>query len=125
MLYHCPVSLGELIDKITILEIKKSKVLCPQKLTNIQLELDKLRTLISWELQEYRGLYCQLCDINLELWEIEDSIRDCESKQIFDQEFVKFARSVYYKNDERAKIKRQINITSGSILIEEKQYAQY
>lgn len=125
MLYSCPVSLGEIIDKITILEIKVNKIKSTEQSKNVHAELTKLKRLVSAELLEYKDLYQQLSTINLELWHIEDSIRDCESNQCFGDSFVKLARSVYFKNDERGRIKRQINVISGSTLIEEKQYSQY
>jgi len=125
MLYECPVSLGEIIDKITILEIKAAKIMSAEQNKNVHAELSKLKSLVSAELLEYRDLYQQLANINLVLWDIEDSIRKCELDQCFDESFVRLARSVYYNNDERAKIKRMINEISGSILIEEKQYSQY
>ena len=125
MLYECPVSLGEIIDKITILEIKAVEIKSTEQAKNVHAELSKLKCLVSAELLEYRDLYQQLSTINLELWHIEDLIRDCESNQCFDDSFVRLARSVYFKNDERGRIKRQINAISGSTLIEEKQYSQY
>lgn len=123
-----PVPPAELVDKVTILEIKSERITDPQKLQNVRLELDTLRqawkasplakTDVSAQLRELKA-------INEQLWEIEDRIRIKESTGTFDGEFVELARSVYLTNDERARVKRQINELLGSKLIEEKSYASH
>ena len=122
------ISPGELIDKITILEIKMERIKDDTKLKNIQKEwesLNKSRTneiLISVQLDE---LTTELKEINETLWVIEDDIRKCERHQDFGDAFITLARSVYFKNDDRAKVKRKINELLGSRLIEEKSYSDY
>jgi hypothetical protein len=123
-----PVSWGEVIDKITILEIKSRRLADEAKLTNVRRELDLLRTVRD---REFRGhtrlaeLASALEHINERLWIIEDDIRDCERKKDFGSHFVELARSVYVSNDERAALKREINELLGSALTEEKSYATY
>ena len=122
---HVPISIGELIDKITILEIKKDK-LKNLKLKNILNELSFLRAV----LEKNRILipdeiFLQLKSINLTLWEIEDKIRVKEKNKEFDNEFIKLARSVYLNNDRRSETKREINIMFNSEIIEEKSYEKY
>jgi hypothetical protein len=122
------ISAGELIDKITILEIKKKKISDKQKLINIQNELSELRNIekkYDLEKFELKDLINNLYLSNLKLWEIEDKIRLKEKAKEFDQDFIDLARSVYFKNDLRAKIKKDINIKSNSNLIEEKSYQEY
>ena len=123
MLVHTPVSVGELADKITILQIKKERITDPAKLRNIQYEFDVLQSV--WN---ERGLREQvnmadLYYVNETLWDIEDKIRIKESKQEFDGEFISLARAVYKTNDKRAQLKKQINEQVGSTLVEEKSYA--
>lgn len=123
-----PVAAGELVDKITILEIKSERMVDPQKLRNVRLELETLRQAwaesplakadVSEQLQKLKA-------INEKLWEIEDRIRFKESTGSFDGEFIELARSVYLTNDERARVKREINQLLGSKLIEEKSYASH
>ena len=120
------VSIGELIDKLTILSIKLEKFKDSEKRKNVQKEysvLDKeLQEIgISEETEEFKSLK----SINLKLWDIEDEIRVKESKQEFDKEFIQLSRCVYYTNDERAAIKRQINLKYNSDLVEEKEYIKY
>ncbi len=122
------ISLGEIIDKITILEIKSERISNSGKLVNIGKELDNLRK--EWAVSEYSDIditneYDALKRINESLWEIEDKIRDKEAAECFDQEFTQLARSVYTTNDERAAIKKEINLKLGSELIEEKSYSDY
>jgi hypothetical protein len=123
-----PVSWGEVIDKITILEIKARRLGDETKLANVRRELDLLRTVRD---REFRGndrlaeLAAALEHINERLWIIEDDIRDCERRKDFGPHFVELARSVYVSNDERAALKRQINELVGSALTEEKSYAAY
>jgi hypothetical protein len=123
-----PVSVGELIDKITILEIKADRIKDPAKLANVTRELELLRK--TWSespLSEHdvSGLRAELKQVNEALWEIEDFIRVKESEQSFDEQFVEFARAVYVNNDRRAGLKRALNELTGSSLIEEKDYPVY
>jgi hypothetical protein len=126
MIVDIPISIGELVDKITILQIKQEKIIDQNKLKNIQLELQLLSNKLS--LLEIPHLFEQmssLYSVNKELWNIEDDIRKKEKIKQFDNEFVELARSVYYKNDKRAALKKEINILVGSTLVEEKQYDEY
>ena len=120
-----PVSLGELIDKITILEIKKIHM-NGIKLKNIDKELKLLKNIIQDKNLEIDiDLINNLKEVNKNLWEIEDNIRLKESNQEFDKEFIELARSVYKENDKRASIKKEINQKYNSELIEEKSYKNY
>ena len=123
-----PISVGELIDKITILKIKQKKASDKQKLANINRELDELET--TWGKEkapelDISDLFEQLTQVNEALWDIEDDIRAKEAVNAFDQEFIELARSVYKQNDHRAALKKEINVRSGSILVEEKLYQKY
>jgi hypothetical protein len=123
-----PISPGELLDKITILRIKSRRMTDPQKLANVRVELEALEE--TWKASAYAGIDITkdvdaLLAVNERLWTIEDDIRDKERDQAFDEEFVRLARAVYIENDERAAIKRRLNVRLGSSLIEEKSYAQY
>jgi hypothetical protein len=122
---HIPVSVGELVDKVTILNIKRLLISDPDKLDNIQQELQLLQHILSGLTlsQQIRDLQCQLQLVNMELWLIEDYKRSCERDQNFDHAFVNSARQVYLKNDVRASIKRQINHLTGSDIVEEKSYS--
>ncbi len=118
-----PVSLGELIDKITILEIKKEHIKENKKLKNINKELEYLnKILLDSNLNIDSHLTNELKTVNNILWKIEDEIRIKENKKEFDYEFIKLARAVYKENDKRASIKKEINYTYHSELIEEKYY---
>ncbi len=122
------VSYGELIDKITILEIKMEKITDPNKLRNVKNELESLMNtfyIYVEETKEIQKLKDDLKLVNTQLWNIEDTIRVKEAAQEFDDEFIKLARSVYFTNDKRCAIKRKINMICGSRLIEEKQYVEY
>jgi len=120
------VSLGEVIDKLTILEIKKEKITDPVKLDNINKELKSIYNKIdSSTLETLRKEYMELKKINERLWSIEDILRIKESKQEFDTEFLLYTRLVYITNDKRAYVKYTINKKSNSNLCEEKDYAQY
>ncbi|AAZ58444.1 conserved hypothetical protein [Prochlorococcus marinus str. NATL2A] len=120
-----PVSLGELIDKITILEIKQIHM-TGKKLKNIDKELKLLRKIVQdVNLEIEIDLINNLKEINNNLWEIEDNIRIKESNQEFDKEFIQLARSVYKENDKRASIKKEINQKYNSDLVEEKSYNNY
>jgi len=127
-LISVPVSHGELIDKITILEIKAAHMRDAGKLANVRAELDLLNT--NWSANAASKIdivteRAQLKTVNEALWDIEDRIRLKEKAQAFDAEFVELARSVYFRNDERAAIKRAINVKLGSQLVEEKSYQDY
>ena len=119
-----PISLGELYDKISILEIKKSRIIDKDKLANINKELDLL-TKIAKQFPFDINLFIQLKKVNEDLWKVEDQLRIKEKLGDFDDAFISLARSVYYHNDERAVIKRQINEKYGSIIVEEKSYEKY
>ena len=122
------ISVGEFFDKITILEIKKKKIIDIEKLKNINYELGELRKIEEkCNLQKFAldELIENLHNVNLELWTIEDEIRILEKSKLFDSEFINLARSVYIKNDLRARLKKEINIKSKSNLIEEKSYEEY
>jgi hypothetical protein len=119
---------GELIDKITILEIKSERITDAGKLKNVRVELQVLeaaRDAAMAASTQLTGLTAQLKQVNEALWDIEDSIRDCERGQDFGSKFIELARSVYHSNDRRAALKREINELLGSKLIEEKSYAAY
>ena len=123
-----PVSPGELLDKITILRIKSQRMADPNKLANVRLELDALEA--TWKSSAYASIDVDgevraLQAVNERLWTIEDAIRDQERAQVFDAEFVRLARSVYIENDDRAAIKRRLNLKLGSSLVEEKSYSNY
>jgi len=123
-----PISVGELIDKISILKIKEKKITNKNKQKNIIKELNFLEKIYKSNIKKNKKLdhyEKQLIKINQILWEIEDKIRNCESKRDFKETFVKLARSVYINNDKRSKIKREINTITGSNLIEEKSYKSY
>ena len=124
-----PISTGELLDKLSILEIKKDKVKDLTKLKNIKHEYDLLNNL-SLSLKEkdeknFNSLYGEILNVNKKLWDIEDRIRILEAEQRFDEEFISVARSVYFINDDRFDIKKKINETFGSDVAEEKEYIEY
>ena len=122
------LSVGELIDKISILELKQKHIKNNEQLKNIVKELNILKPLLKenrLESLEVNELYLKLYKVNSQLWEIEDKIREKEKEKNFDKEFVRLARSVYFTNDKRAQIKKEINIVSGSQLVEEKSYSNY
>ncbi|HEX2970020.1 MAG TPA: DUF6165 family protein [Bacteroidales bacterium] len=119
------VSNGEIIDKLTIIQIKLERIKDERKLMNLQKEFDVLSEAAKGILNVNDPLYTGLYHINCDLWDIEDRIRDLERKKDFGQEFVETARAVYFKNDKRSDIKREINIRTSSGLIEEKSYEKY
>jgi hypothetical protein len=121
------VSHGEIVDKLTILQIKKENITDPIKLDNIVKEYDYLLSVVENDLGilTLSPEYLELLSINKELWIIEDNIRDKERNKEFDDEFIKLARSVYYTNDVRAKIKKEINLKYSSGFVEEKSYQTY
>ena len=123
------VSNGELLDKLTILELKLTNISDVQKITNIQKEHNELNPLAGQLFDSYgeelKNLYKQLAEINSELWTIEDHIRECERNKDFGSDFVRLARAVYFTNDKRSQIKKSINILTGSGFVEEKSYEDY
>jgi len=123
-----PVSFGELLDKLAILQIKSERMTDADKLANVRKELSALEQ--TWMAHPAAGkdiveLRAQLKAVNERLWDIEDDIRRKEQAQAFDEEFVRLARSVYFENDDRARIKREINLALGSSYVEEKSYQDY
>ncbi len=123
---HIPVSWGELVDKVTILEIKVRRLASEAARANVRKELDLLATILADDIVEkVRVLKEKLTAVNERLWTIEDDIRVKESRGEFDAEFIALARAVYIENDERAAIKRAINVLLSSQLTEEKSYAPY
>ena len=128
MQLQVPVSVGEVLDKITILEIKLAHISDSAKRANVQNELDALLPLVAGDAfttNQMQGLVAQLKAVNEALWDIEDDIREKEAAKSFDAEFIKLARAVYVTNDKRAEIKKQINLATGSALVEEKSYESY
>ena len=123
-----PVSPGEVLDKITILEIKSERMADPEKLANVRIELKLLRE--SWAAavpgdEVTHALHTELKKINETLWEIEDDIRDKERAKQFDKEFTQLARAVYTTNDRRSELKKKLNQHLGSKIVEEKSYQAY
>ena len=127
MLINTPISLGELVDKISILMVKQKNIKNNDKLEQVNKELNYLQeTLDNYTSKdEIKVFLNSLIDINSKLWIIEDDIRDCERKKQFDQKFIDLARSVYFTNDKRANIKLDINNKFGSELVEVKSYEEY
>ncbi len=128
MALEVKVSVGELLDKITILEIKSERIPEADKLVNVRKELDLLRT--TWAASSLAATdvaaeIAALKAVNEEIWEIEDNIRRCEAAGDFGDEFVRLARGVYHSNDKRAAIKKELNLKCGSGLVEEKSYVDY
>lgn len=122
-----PVSIGELLDKLSILHIKKKKIKDLQKIEKVKVEYDFLYEIsVSFLLsKEYFNLYDDLININSNLWDIEDKLRILEKDKKFDNEFIELARAVYYTNDERFEIKNKINLLSNSEIQEQKSYENY
>ncbi|KOQ72279.1 DUF6165 family protein [Stenotrophomonas maltophilia] len=123
-----PVSFGELLDKISILQIKSERIGVEAKLANVRKELSALEK--TWmahpaAVKDVARLRADLKEVNEQLWDIEDDIRLKEKAQAFDQDFIDLARSVYLRNDERARIKKAINLALGSAYVEEKSYQDY
>lgn len=121
------VSHGEIVDKLTILQIKKENIIDPSKLDNIMKEYDYLLSVVENDLgiSTLSPEYLELLSVNKDLWVIEDDIRDKERQKEFDDNFIKLARAVYYTNDVRAKIKKEINLKYSSGFVEEKSYQPY
>jgi hypothetical protein len=122
------VSPGEVLDKITILEIKSERMTDPEKVANVGVELALLKE--TWndtirDTEEIQKLHAQLKKINEALWEIEDDIRDKERAKEFDKRFIELARAVYVTNDRRSEVKKRLNLHLGSEIIEEKSYKDY
>ncbi len=127
-LIHIPMSPGELLDKITILEIKSERIEDPAKVANVRTELDLLNS--TWAAavnndETVQRLHRELKSINEELWVIEDDIRDKERAKEFDEHFIELARAVYVTNDKRANAKKELNLYLGSTIVEEKSYQDY
>ncbi len=125
---HVPISPGELIDKLTILQIKSERMTDERKLTNVRLELKSLTD--TWSASDYAKInideeWKELKRINAALWDIEDQIRDEERAKRFGEKFIELARAVYFINDDRAAVKRKINDKLGSKIVEQKSYADY
>ena len=118
------VSIGEVVDKYTILVIKEQHITDPIKLANVVREREYLESVLG-DLNDFKGNVGRLIDTNQALWNIEDQIRIKESRKEFDAEFIDLARAVYVTNDVRAEIKREINLEQGSLFVEEKQYVEY
>ena len=127
MLINTPISLGELVDKISILMIKKKNISDSIKLQHVNKELEFLQKTLKKYISsdEINEFLLKLVNINSKLWDIEDDIRECERKKLFDQTFIDLARSVYFTNDERAQVKNDINKNFGSELVEVKSYEEY
>jgi transcriptional regulator of nitric oxide reductase len=125
---HVPVSPGEVLDKITILEIKSERMSDPEKVANVRVELKLLEETWAANIRDdemIRDLHAQLKQINEALWEIEDDIRDKERAKEFDERFIELARAVYFTNDRRSEVKKKLNLHLGSQIIEEKSYQDY
>jgi Family of unknown function (DUF6165) len=125
---HVPISPGELIDKITILQIKSERMTDAAKVANVRIELGLLEE--TWRASAHGKIdisteWTALKRINEKLWVVEDDIRDKERAKAFDQQFIELARAVYVINDERAAVKKQINAKLGSRIVEEKSYREY
>ena len=125
---HVPVSFGEVLDKITILEIKSERIADPAKVANVRRELEELSSVWDAAVPDQTAIRQsreQLKAVNEALWEIEDDIRDQEAAQDFGPRFIELARAVYVTNDRRAAIKKEINLALGSRFVEEKSYQDY
>jgi len=123
-----PVSPGEVLDKITILEIKSERMSDPEKVANVRVELALLQDTWTEFIRDdevIRGLHAQLKEVNEALWEIEDDIRDKERAKEFDERFIELARAVYVTNDRRSQVKKELNLHLGSEIVEEKSYQDY
>ena len=127
-----PVSVGEIFDKLSILQIKEKKISDPIKLSNVKIEIKELnKSIISLDIYDKSSqealdaLKTELYETNFKLWDIEDALRELESQKKFEQEFISLARQVYITNDKRAEIKKEINRLTGSDIVEEKHYSEY
>ena len=124
---HVPVSVGELIDKLSILHVKKTKITNEEKLEYVNKEFELLYNMSSGYLEkpEIESLYHQLVETNSKLWDIEDRLRVIETEKRFESEFIDYARKVYFTNDDRFKLKNKINNISNSEIREVKEYVKY
>ncbi|HZD28929.1 MAG TPA: DUF6165 family protein [Xanthobacteraceae bacterium] len=122
-----PISVGELMDKITILEIKSERIKNPSQLENIVHELEALRAVRLRDIERAMldKLSAELKRVNAKLWDVEDAIRDCEARCDFGEHFIELARAIYRLNDERSRLKKAINLASGSRIVEEKSYRSF
>jgi hypothetical protein len=124
-----PISVGELYDKISILEIKSERLTDPAKLGNVNYEMRLLNDIAKEseyaEQEKIKGLFLKLKEVNTNIWEAEDTIRDCERRGAFGEGFLDTARSIYRLNDARAAVKREISVLTSSAVIEEKSYSGY
>ena len=132
MMILAPVSVGEIFDKLSILQIKEKKISDPIKLSNVKIEIKELnKSIISLDIYDKSSqealdaLKTKLYETNFKLWDIEDALRELESQKKFEQEFISLARQVYITNDRRAEIKKEINRLTGSDIVEEKHYSEY
>jgi hypothetical protein len=119
------VSVGEIVDKLSILQIKTGFIKDEEKLNNVKKEYDYLYDIVFNKMKIEQSDFFDMVSINQKLWKIEDDIRDKERDKTFDNQFVELARSVYFTNDERAEVKKKINLKYGSLFIEEKSYSDY
>jgi hypothetical protein len=121
------ISNGELLDKISILQIKLERILDQNKLKNIQIEYTELTNIGIKLLEDDRvnSLYKKVKEVNETLWDLEDNIRMKEKNKSFDEDFIRFAREIYRTNDKRAEVKKEINLLTGSLFVEEKSYEEY
>jgi predicted nucleic acid-binding Zn-ribbon protein len=121
-----PVSIGEVLDKISILQIKSERITDERKLRNIENELRALHAVVALSVPAHDAVECLMIElkaINTAIWDVEDSLRDMEKRGVFDVDFIEAARSVYKNNDKRSALKREINDLTGSKLVEEKSYS--
>lgn len=119
------VSIGEIVDKLSILQIKTEMIKDEEKLANVKKEYDYLYDIVFNEMKVEQSDFFDMVSINQKLWKIEDDIRDKERDKQFDNEFIELARSVYFTNDKRAEVKKVINLKYGSLFVEEKSYQSY
>jgi hypothetical protein len=122
-----PVSIGELIDKLSILQVKKIKITNPEGLKYVSEEFELLynESEVYFQVSEVKSLYNSLIEVNLTLWDVEDKLRVFESEKKFDEEFIELSRKVYYTNDERFRLKNEINLITLSKIREVKDYKPY
>lgn len=119
------VSIGEIVDKLSILQIKTEFIKDEEKLKNVKTEYDYLYDIVFDEMKIEQSDFFEMVSINQKLWKIEDDVRDKERDKEFDDVFIQLARSVYVTNDERAEVKKKINLKYGSLFVEEKSYQKY
>ena len=119
------VSIGEIVDKLSILKIKTNNITDELKLNNVKKEYDYLFDIVFKDLKISEDDFHKLILINEKLWDIEDELREKERQKIFNDDFIQLARSVYFTNDRRSEIKKEINLKYGSLFVEEKSYSKY